>query len=340
MIVRMRHGVLVLAIALVLGAPAAARAGAGSVAIFFYPWYGTAASDGSYLHWRQNGHVPPRDIASDYYPERGVYSSGAGAVLAAQMAQIARAGVDEVVSSWWGTGSVEDHRLPAVAAAARAAGLKLAVQIEPYAGRSAESVAADVARLRGLGVREFYVYQPEDVPDADWAALNDSLAASGQPRLIAQTALAGRAAAGHFGGLYTYDVLSYDGEDFARICDEAHALHLLCLPSVGPGYDARRATGDPRVRPRLNGATYDDMWRGAILGGADGITITSYNEWHEGTQIEPAIARGGPRGFRYAGYAGAWGTTGRAAPFAYLDRTAYWAAKFRAQYRTVASRRR
>ena len=33
------------------------------------------------------------------------------------------------------------------------------------------------------------------------------------------------------------------------------------------------------------------MWRAAIRAGADGVTITSYNEWHEGTQIEPARAR-------------------------------------------------
>ena len=30
------------------------------------------------------------------------------------------------------------------------------------------------------------------------------------------------------------------------------------------------------------------MWKAAIRAGADRVTITSYNEWHEGTQIEPA----------------------------------------------------
>ena len=30
------------------------------------------------------------------------------------------------------------------------------------------------------------------------------------------------------------------------------------------------------------------MWRAAIAARADRVTITSYNEWHEGTQIEPA----------------------------------------------------
>jgi glycoprotein endo-alpha-1,2-mannosidase len=101
-------------------------------------------------------------------------------------------------------------------------------------------------------------------------------------------------------------------------------VHLLCVPSVGPGYDARRATGDTRVKSRRNGITYDSMWSAAIAAKADGVTITSFNEWHEGTQIEPAA-----RHARYLDYDGAWGLTGRAAETAYLERTARWSAIFR-----------
>src|SRR6266542_2313525 len=110
----MRRLVLLATLAAALAAPAAARADAGSVAIFFYPWYGSAAADGSYLHWQQAGHAPPTDIASSFYPVRGLYSSGERKVLAGQMAEIAGAGVDQVVSSWWGWGSIEDQRLPVV----------------------------------------------------------------------------------------------------------------------------------------------------------------------------------------------------------------------------------
>ena len=112
------------------------------------------------------------------------------------------------------------------------------------------------------------------------------------------------------------------------LCSEARARHLLCAPSVGPGYDARRGSGDPVVKPRRHGATYDAMWRAAITAHADRITITSYNEWHEGTQIEPA-APGGRRGrYRYLCYDGAYGLYGVRAEHAYLDRTRYWADVF------------
>jgi len=54
----------------------------------------------------------------------------------------------------------------------------------------------------------------------------------------------------------------------------------------------------------------------------------SFNEWQEGTQIEPAI--GVTLGaYSYDSYDGAWGLEGVAAQNAYLDRTAYWANLFR-----------
>lgn len=314
---------MLLSAAAVLAAPAGVHANrrpAGDVAIFYYPWFGTVRRDGAWRHWQQGGARPPARIGSAFYPARGVYSSDDPAVVEAQMEEIARAGVRTVVVSWWGKGSVEDARLPAVAAAARAHGLRVAAHLEPYPGRTAASAGEDAVYLRGLGISDVYVYDSTAIADADWRAVNAALTGV---RLFANTALPGRAKAGGFAGLYTYDVLVYDGSSFRRMCASARRLGLVCAPSVGPGFDSRRAAGDPRVQPRLGGRTYDRMWGAAVRAGADVVTITSYNEWAEGTQIEPAAAVAG-----YESYEGAWATTGRAAEAAYLDRTAYWSARY------------
>lgn len=295
---------------------------AGDVAIFYYPWYGTPQREGAWQHWQQRGNVPPAQIASDWFPARGPYSSSDPTVIRAQMREIASAGVQTVIVSWWGPGSVEGARLPGVAAAARAAGLRVALHVEPFAGRTPSSLEPELRLFSAGGVTDFYVYDSTAAPDADWRALNEHLQ---DVRIFANTGLPGKALAGGFAGLYTYDVYSYDGSSFPRMCASARAHGLLCAPSVGPGYDALRATGDTRVRDRAAGATYDRMWRAALRAAADVVTITSYNEWHEGTQIEPAKAVGPV----YRSYDGAYGLVGAAARRAYLDRTTVWVQRYR-----------
>jgi hypothetical protein len=313
---------------LVLAAvPASARDDAVAipdVSIFYYPWYGTPAKDGGWVHW-----VLPQttSFASNYFPARGLYSSSDARVVQAQMNEIAAAGIEEVVSSWWGWGSPEDRRLPLVLRAARRARLSVAIHLEPYPGRDAASVQSDVEHLHSLGIKRFFVYRPFDVEGADWAALAENVPGV---QLFAETGLVGRAAAAHFDGVYTYDILHFGGNDFDRLCKQAHRAHLLCLPSVGPGYEASRATGDKHVKPRRDGKTYDSMWKSAIHAAPDGVTITSYNEWHEGTQIEPARDTP-PRSaakLTVDSYDGAYGLYGRSAQHAYLYRTRFWVAAF------------
>jgi glycoprotein endo-alpha-1,2-mannosidase len=317
------RAVLVL-VALALFAPAADGSvepddSGPTTAIFYYPWFGTPARDGDYDHWQQNGHHPADDLASSFYPAGGVYSSSDPAILDRQMGEIARAGIGEVVVSWWGRGTPVDERLPAVIEAARAHGVETAAHLEPYGGRTIEGTALDIAYLRTLGIRDFFVYRATDFPATEWQPLTASLSGT---RLFAQTPLAGYAKTGGFQGIYTYDTLTYGGRTFARICNAAHRQGLLCAPSVGPGYSADRATGDSRVLDRRRGGTYDSMWKAAVRASADVVSVTSFNEWNEGTQIEPACSREG-----YASYDGAWGLRGKAAEGAYLSRTGYWTSR-------------
>jgi glycoprotein endo-alpha-1,2-mannosidase len=293
---------------LLLALPASALAHGSSassvrVTAFYYPWYGTSAADGAYQHWGQDGHAPPNDIASSYYPARGLYSSSDRAVVDQQMQEIRDAGIDEIAVSWWGRGSDEDKRLPAVLQSARAAGVQVAAHLEPYTGRSVASIVDDVAYLKTLGISTFYVYRALDLPIADWAAAQPALHVGGGT-FFAQTGMVGAAAAAGFDGVYTYDIVTFGG-------------------------NARRGDGDPRVKQRHNGRTYDAMWRSAIQTHADRVTITSFNEWHEGTQIEPAAAPGRRGSYRYLSYNGAWGQKGVSAEYAYLNRTLYWSNVFR-----------
>src|SRR5438067_506169 len=76
-------------------------------------------------------------------------------------------------------------------------------------------------------------------------------------RLFAGTELVGFAAASRFDGFYTYDFINYGADKFIRLCQQAHAVHILCAPSVGPGYDGIRAGEAPVLTSRRDGVTYD-----------------------------------------------------------------------------------
>ena len=315
--------------AAVLAFPAAAGqrvdgpTGGGPVAIFYYPWFSTPTHDGRWAHWYVDRDGAPV-LSTAYFPSRGLYSSSNAKIVAAQMREIALAGVDTVVVSWWGFGSPEDDRLAVVTQAAVRQGLAVAIHVEPYRSRTPATAAADISRLHEEeGVVDFYVYDADRDPAVDWAEALDRLEGV---RVFAHTTLVGRARASGFDGVYTYDIVAQSGALFRRLCTEAHAVGLLCAPSVGPGYDARLATRHEVVRERLGGATYDRMWKTALRSDADVVTVTSYNEWQEGTQIEPARAQVGR-----PSYDGAWGRSGLSAQRAYLAATAGWAARMHAR---------
>jgi hypothetical protein len=303
--------------------PGRGDASASRVSIFYYPWYSTPVRDGKWAHWYVEYAGAPV-LSTPYFPARGLYSSSNAKVVAAQMREIAAAGVDTVIVSWWGFDSPEHERLQLVADSARQHGLAIAIHVEPYDDRTPARAADDIARLqKESGFADYFIYDADRDPAIAWAEALASL--RGVVRTFGHTTLVGRAKASGFDGLYTYDVVTWNGSLFRRLCTQAHSAGLLCAPSVGPGYDARLATRGEAVRPRRHGATYDRMWKTAIRANADLVTITSYNEWQEGTQIEPArLQLGRPS------YERAWGKTGLAAQRAYLAATTGWAARFRA----------
>lgn len=88
-----------------------------------------------------------------------------------------------------------------------------------------------------------------------------------------------------------------DHEDFLDKVDQRYRVWqqrvVNIIPNVIPGYnDSIRAQGQPRYLPR-DVDFFEDYWDIAhsYLEPARSwnmVMITSFNEWHEGTQIEPA----------------------------------------------------
>jgi hypothetical protein len=94
-----------------------------------------------------------------------------------------------------------------------------------------------------------------------------------------------------------------------------------------PGNSARRV-GYPESTyvARLDGATYDDQWTAALGTGVEPalLTVTSFNEWHEGSVIEPpALGVEDGHGYTYADF-------GALPPDGYLTLTRQWVDRYEA----------
>lgn len=109
-----------------------------------------------------------------------------------------------------------------------------------------------------------------------------------------------------------------------RMCEQAAGLGIGCILSVGPGYadEGIRPWNGHNSKPRgANGEYYRAMMGAAMAAKPTAISITSYNEWGEGTQIEPAVPHtAGGRVYQDYGSAG---------PGAYLNMTRGMLAAFR-----------
>lgn len=101
-----------------------------------------------------------------------------------------------------------------------------------------------------------------------------------------------------FDGFYTYFasngfVYGSAWQNWPSIAAEAKKRNLIFVPSIGPGYiDTRvRQWNWRNTKLRLNGKYYESAFKSALAVQPELLTITSFNEWHEGTQVEEAVPK-------------------------------------------------
>jgi hypothetical protein len=153
-----------------------------------------------------------------------------------------------------------------------------------------------------------------------WRTAVDAIHATRGGIVVAATEQADWVDLGHFDGLYNYVTIA-TGSDI----DFSWGQHLpdgaWYIPCVTPGLSARRIGYDEATYvPRRDGVTYDGQWLAALESGRkpNMVGITSFNEWHEGTQIEPAARdRDNGDAYEYVDY-------DPLSPEAYLERTREW----------------
>ncbi|CAD5205649.1 unnamed protein product [Bursaphelenchus okinawaensis] len=272
----------------------------------------------------QKRYQPPEDLPNVFYPQLSAYSSRDPSLIDQHFKWMRSAGIDVVVVSWFreDKADADGYLIPKLLDVCAQYKLKLAFHLEPYAGRTALSVRDDIEKIVKLYGNHsafykmkskygdkllpvMYIYDSYQVSTDEWAEIAlvdgkktirgtefDALLIG----LVLRLSDVQGVKSGGLDGIYTY--FAADGfteassmqnwQRLSKICKENR---LLFVPSVGPGYD------DIRVRPwngvntraRDGGKYYVEHFEAAHTAKPDIVSITSFNEWHEGTQIEPAI---------------------------------------------------
>ena len=279
--------------------------------------------------YQKGYHSPPDDIGSNFYPALGPYSSKDPKVIDEHMRQMRTAGVGVIALSWYPPGMADnegipsDSLVPSLLNAAAKYRLKVTLHIEPYKDRNDKTVHDDVKYIidtygeheafykyhtaDGRTLPMLYIYDSYHTPAEAWAQLmttGGSHSVRNTPydcifiALMVEMNHRKYIDTGGFDGFYTYfatDKFTYGSTQrfWPQLKSIAEQSNTLFIPSVGPGYidTAVRPWNSANMRLRNSGDYYRNSWKAALQTSPHIVSITSFNEWHEGTQIEKAIPK-------------------------------------------------
>ncbi len=249
-------------------------------AAFFYPWFPGA--------WTQKGFYP----YTNYAPSLGLYSSTDDNIIDKQLKLAARAHLQAFISSWWGQRTVTDSAFKHILARSERNGspyqdMRWAIYYEQE-GQGDPTVSQIVADLEYLAAN--YFNQPGYLRVNDrpvvfvFGDANDGCSMADRWTEARRQVLGGEIYL-QFKVFPMYGTCVSEPEDWHQYSPVyGYDQQGNSSVSVSPGYwrkgDAPRLARDP-VR-------FESDVKKMVASGAHWQLVTTWNEWGEGTAVEPA----------------------------------------------------
>ena len=291
------------------------------VLAFYYGWYANPEISQHWFHWKDVDQAGHHIAESTHFPALGAYDSHDPKVIETHCREAKECGLTGFIASWWRQGDFHDRGLPPLLEAAHRHGLRVSVYYETApqpASPKPEDVAADIsyivrtygnhpAWLSVNGKPVIFVYSRAiaQLTLDGWRKVILGFAADHPPGAVFIGDQISPEAAQVFDGIHTYNPTAQTKGMTAAQIDawarktfrewvETAGPRIACVTII-PGFDdsVQPSRKPPRpITERHDGDTYRAMWREAIAASPDWILITSWNEWHEGSEIEPSLELG------------------------------------------------
>ncbi len=279
------------------------------VLAFYYPWYSTTTWCSCHMS----------DLPTIQY------NSSDNTTISRQLNWAMQAGITGFISSWWGAGDQTDQNLAKMLALTptieQGTGVHFASSIYFESDAPAlQGQSAIISSLRYVLSRYasspyFFHWNSKPViffwdplgsgrTLAEWAAIRSQVDPNNQTIWSAEGVDMNLLSV--FDGIHLFSAAYWgilDGninaadQKFRTEIDaynQANHTHKIWAAGVLPGYNDTVIPGrtGTYIVARNNGTTYRASWNGAIASTPDWITITSFNEWFEGSMIEPSVTYG------------------------------------------------
>ncbi len=288
------------------------------VLAFYYGWYGNPSHSGRWLHWEEVDPQRKQIASSTHYPTLGAYDSNDPKVLEQHCRWAKQAGLDGFIYSWWGKEGYEAKPLTPLLASAQRHRLQVGLYYElvPKPGDPSSVVAEWVDLLERFGAHPAYlkvegkpvlfVYgrAMEQLSIPQWAQVLVEVGRQYKSGVFAIADQLSRSACRVFDGVHTYitvGALEAKPIQAVRETTERHfreSAHntsefarLFCV-TVIPGYDDTKIRRPGAKVERYKGELYRQQWEAVLNLNPDWVLVTSFNEWHEGSEIEPSVEHG------------------------------------------------
>jgi len=289
-----------------------------AVLTFYYPWYGVPdgpGGAGKSVHWGKID-AENKDIqASTNYPLLHAYDSHDPRLIDQHCRWARRAGIDGFIVSWWGHNDYSDRAMPTILDGCRRHKLRACIYYETVPRpQTPQSAADDIvgvldkygqhpAHLKVDGKPVVFIYGRalQELGLAKWHEVIELVNNKYKAGVTAIGDQFSQGAARVFDGVHTYNTAGslrgldppaaqkWANESYRRWVELADQAGKISALTVIPGYDDTKIRKPGLKVERYGGELYRVQWEEAIKADPHWVLITSFNEWHEGSEIEPSF---------------------------------------------------